>query len=131
MTEPSLQVSCLPGCHALVPTELEAEHLCVLHFILSIENTCSEMRRETAMDKASTPRRLEIADYIKTTAMKLSFVVTGSVRPTDDMKKRILTTFLTLMNLQESIDRSVSRLMQLRPPKSIEGPITLPPALAS
>jgi hypothetical protein len=129
--EPSPQISCLPGCHALLPPELETERLCVLHFILSIENTCSEMRHETAMDGASTSRRLEIVDYIKTTAVKLAFVATGSVRLTDDMKKRILTTFLTLMNLQESIDRCASRLVRLRPPKSIEGPIAATTAMAS
>ena len=130
MTEPSRQVPCLRGCHALVPAELEAEHLCVLHFILSIEDACSAMRRETAMGRASTARPLEMADYIKTTAMKLSFVATG-VRLTDNMKKRILTTFWTLMNLQESIDRSASRFVQSRPPQSIEEPITVPTAVAS
>lgn len=130
MTEPSRQVPCLRGCHALVPAELEAEHLCVLHFILSIEDACSAMRRETAMEGASTARRLEMADYIKTTAMKLSFVATG-VRLTDDMKKRVLTTFWTLMNLQESIDRSASRFVQPRPPKSIEGPMTALTAVVS
>lgn len=131
MTERSLQSTCLPGCHGLVPTELEAEHLCVLHFILSIENACAEMRRETAMDWASATRRLEMAEYIKTAAMKLSFVATGSARPTDDVKKRILTTFLTLMNLNESIDRSASRLLKHRLLKSIEGPIATPTVNAS
>jgi hypothetical protein len=47
------------------------------------------------------------------------------------MKKRILTTFWTLMNLQESVDRSASRFVQSRPPQSIEDPITVHTAVAS
>jgi len=129
--EPSRRISCtLDCCKASVPTELEVECLCVLHFIATIETTCTEMRRETAMDRTSTNRRSEMADYIKTTAMKLSFVATGSARLTDDTKKRILTTFMTLMNLQENIDRSTNRFVRLTAPKSAP-PVSLPVAAAS
>lgn len=129
--EPSRKVSCTQDCcKAPVPTELELERLCVLHFIATIENTCTEMRRETAMDRTPTSRRSEMADYIKTTAMKLSFVATGSARLTDDTKKRILTTFMTLMNLQENIDRSTNRFVRLQAPKSMPS-VSLPVAAAS
>jgi hypothetical protein len=70
-----------------------------------------------------------MADYIKTTAMKLSFVATGSARLTDDTKKRILTTFMTLMNLQENIERSSNRFVRLTAPKSVPA-ISLPVAIA-
>ena len=122
--------SCTQGCQTLVPAELTLEGLCVLHFVANIENTCAEIRREAALDGTSTTRRLEMADYIKTTAMKLSFVATGSVRLTDEVKKRVLTTFLTLMNLQESIDRSTHRFGRLRPSKSA-APLAAPVAVAS
>jgi hypothetical protein len=129
MMEPGQQNSCTYGCQTLVPAELVLERLCVLHFIANIENTCGEMRRETVLDRTSTTRRLEMSDYIKTTAMKLSFVATGSVRLTDDIKKRVLTTFLTLMNLQESMDRSTNRFGRPRPSKST-APFSEPVAIA-
>jgi hypothetical protein len=59
--------------------------------------------------------------YVKSAALKLSDVATGSARLSDDMKKRVLTTMLTLMNLQESLDRSTARFVQIRrPQRSVE-----------
>jgi hypothetical protein len=114
MTQPVQQKSCLCGCKAPVPAELEAENLCVLHFTLRIENACTEIRRETVLARQSSARKAEISNYIKTTAAKLSEVATGSLRLPDEIKKRILTTFLTLMNLQESIDRAAGRFTLMR-----------------
>ena len=108
MTE-SQHLSCLPGCCTLVPTELEDERLCVLHFLLSVERACSGMRRETVIGGCAAGRRSEIGAYVKGTAERLSRVALISPPLTDDMKKRVLTTFLTLMNLQESLDRSKTR----------------------
>jgi len=102
-------ISCLPGCHTPVPAELETEKLCVLHFLLSVEHTCAGMRRETVVGGSSAVRRSEIAAHVKGTAEKLSHVAVISPPLTDEMKKRVLTTFLTLMNLQESLDRSTTR----------------------
>lgn len=102
-------ISCLPGCHTPVPAELETEKCCVLHFLLSVERTCASMRRETVIGGSSDVRRSEIAAHVKGTAEKLSRVAVISPPLTDDMKKRVLTTFLTLMNLQESLDRSTRR----------------------
>lgn len=102
-------ISCLPGCHTTVPAELEAERRCVLHFLLSVEHTCASMRRETVIGGSNAVRRSEIATHVKRTAEKLSRVAVISPALTDDMKKRVLTTFLTLMNLQESLDRSKVR----------------------
>jgi hypothetical protein len=102
-------ISCLPGCHAPVPAELATEKLCVLHFLLSIEHACAGMRREIVGGGSSAMRRTEIAAQVKATAEKLSHVALISPPLTDEMKKRVLTTFLTLMNQQESLDRSTTR----------------------
>jgi len=49
-------------------------------------------------------------------------VATGRMRLSDELKKRILTTFLTLMNAQESLDRSANRSMrELRTPIVVPG----------
>lgn len=112
-------VSCKRGCKAAVPKELETESICVLHFVLGIENTCNEMRREAAMELATAVRRCEIESYVKATALKLSDVSTSSTRLSDELKKRVLTTFLTLMNLQESLDRSSRRFVRPRPPQRV------------
>ena len=103
------RITCLPGCHTPVPAELETEKLCVLHFLLSVERTCAGMRRETVINGSSAARRSEIAAHVKGTAEKLSHLVVISPPLNDEMKKRLLTTFLTLMNLQESLDRSTRR----------------------
>jgi hypothetical protein len=123
MTEPNPTQIRLCWCQVPVPQELETECLCVLHFILGIEHDCADLRRETAMGKTSPARQSEIANYVKTTAMKLTEVATGRLRLSDELKKRILTTFLTLMNLQESIDRSANRAGAVR---ELRTPIVVP-----
>jgi hypothetical protein len=109
MKESGQPISCLPGCHTPVPAELESEKLCVLHFLQSVEHTCASMRRETVIGGSSAMRRSEITAHVKSTAEKLSRVAVTSPPLTDEMKMRVLTTFLTLMNLQESLDRSTTR----------------------
>jgi hypothetical protein len=117
---------CRLGCNTTVPKELETENLCVQHFLLGVEQACSEIRREATMERATTTRRQEIDLYIRTTAIRLSEVATGN-RLSDDLKKRVLTTFLTLMNLQESVERCTARFVQIRPPQRS---ITPPPLVA-
>lgn len=102
-------MSCLPGCHTPVPAELMTEKLCVLHFLLSVEHSCASMRRETVIGGSSAMRRSEIAAHVKGTAEKLSHVAVISPALSDEMKRRVLTAFVTLMNLQESLDRSTTR----------------------
>ena len=123
MSQPmsSLNAS-LCWCQVAIPQELETELLCVQHFLLGIEHDCVELRRETAQGKSSPDRQSEIAAYVKTTAMKLTEVATGRMRLTDEYKKRILTTFLTLMNLQESLDRAANRASTFRELRTIVVP---------
>ena len=121
--EPSSSKWGLCWCQVPVPQELQGERLCVVHFILGIERDCAELRRENAMGKTTPERQSEIADYVKATAMRLTQVATGRMRLSDELKKRILTTFLTLMNLQESLDRSANRSGSVREMRS---PIIVP-----
>jgi hypothetical protein len=109
VVESGQPIRCIPGCHTPVPAELESEKLCVRHFLLSVERTCARMRRETVIGGSSAVRQSEIAAHVKATAEKLSHVAVIGPPLTDEMKKRILTAFLTLMNLQESLDRSATR----------------------
>jgi hypothetical protein len=104
MSGPSQLKCSVSGCGCQVPAELEAETLCVLHFLLAAEKGCSEMRRETAGGPDSL-RRAAIQAYVATTAVKLACIGTGNVRLSDEMKKRILTDFLGLMILRENLDR--------------------------
>jgi len=96
-------------CQLPVPQELETEVLCVQHFLTTVEHDCSDLRREIALGKTTPARHAEIADWVKSTANKLTIVAYGRLRLSDEFKKRILTTFLTLMNLHESLDRSANR----------------------
>ena len=110
--------ACILGCRASVPAELGTEGLCILHFTLSLERACAEMRRETAAGKPSAARQAEITNYINASAVRLSHVATESPRLSDDIKRRILATFLTLMNLRENLDRAASRyVFEVRAPR--------------
>jgi hypothetical protein len=107
----SLNQCCTRGCGTLVPAQLEAEGLCVPHFLLSAEEACTEIRHETAADGSSDARRAEIESYLAASAVKLAHLGTGSVRLSDEVKKRVLTTFLTLMILRENLDRAANRFV--------------------
>jgi len=67
------------------------------------------MRRETALGMAPHERQREIMSFITEHGEKLARVATSGLHLTDDLKARILSTFLTLMNLRENLDRSNMR----------------------
>ncbi len=99
----------MSGCKTEVPAPLEAEGLCLLHFTLRVENACAEMRRETVLGKAPHSRQVEIIRYIAEHGEMLARVATSGLHLADEMKARILNTFLTLMNLRENLDRAALR----------------------
>jgi hypothetical protein len=96
-------------CKAAVPASLESEGLCVLHFTLAVEQACAEMRRETVLGNASRERQLEIIEYIAERGEVLARSATAGLNLPDEIKARILNTFLTLMNLRENLDRAALR----------------------
>jgi len=98
------------GCKNDSPPALaEQQQVCVLHFTLSIEGSCAEMRRETALGNAPHERQRDIMKFITESGERLARVATSGLHLTDDLKARILSTFLTLMNLRENLDRSNMR----------------------
>jgi hypothetical protein len=99
----------ISGCKNEAPPALVEQKLCVLHFTLSLEASCSEMRRETALGNAPQDRQREIMKFITEHGERLARVATSGLHLTDDLKARILSTFLTLMNLRENLDRSNMR----------------------
>lgn len=126
MNEISNHQKCgFPGCGSAVPSELESEVLCVSHFLMAAENVCTAIRRETIPGGPDAPRRTEIHDYVASSAMKLARLGTGSVRLSDETKKRILTTFLTLMILRENLDRDMQSFHPRRQVSKSEAPAAL------
>jgi hypothetical protein len=99
----------ITGCKNAAPAALADQQLCVLHYTLSIEGSCAEMRRETAMGNAPHERLKEIMKFLTESGERLARVATSGMPLTDDLKARILSTFLTLMNLRENLDRSSMR----------------------
>jgi hypothetical protein len=97
------------GCKGLVPTSLESAHLCVLHFTLKVEQDCAQMRRETVYGKTPHARQIEIIRFIAEHGEMLARASTSGLHLADEMKARILNTFLTLMNLRENLDRAALR----------------------
>ena len=106
---PAFTVCSEHGCKGLVPQAIETVHLCVLHFTLQVENACAEMRRETVYGKTPHTRQVEIIDYIAKHGEMLARASTSGLHLADEMKARILNTFLTLMNLRENLDRAALR----------------------
>jgi hypothetical protein len=107
MGEPGDLRACIPRCKLSVPTELDSVGLCVHHFTLSVEEACAEMHRQLALRKATVERRSEMATYVSECAQLLARV-TSNLCLSDDLKRRILCTFLSLMNLREILERAPS-----------------------
>jgi hypothetical protein len=97
------------GCKNDSPAALAEQQMCVLHFTLSLEASCAEMRRETALGNTPHERQREIMRFITENGERLARVAISGVHLTDDLKARILSTFLTLMNLRENLDRASMR----------------------
>ena len=102
------------GCKAQMPAGLSAERMCILHFTLHIENECAEMRRETALGKANHERQVEFMKKISARGESLVTVATSGFSMSDELKARVLSTLLTLMNTRENIDRSAMRQSAMR-----------------
>jgi hypothetical protein len=98
-----------PGCKATVPPPLESTGICVHHYVLQVEKLCAEMRRETVLGRAPHERQREIIDYIGEQGELLARTATSGLHLADEMKARLLNTFLTLINLRENLDRAVMR----------------------
>ena len=97
------------GCKGTVPAALESEHQWVLHFTQGVEQMCADMRRETVLGRTPHERQLEIINYIAERGELLARTATSGLHLPDEMKARILNTFLTLMNLRENLDRAALR----------------------
>ena len=98
--------SCLQG--------LDAEGMCILHFTLFIEQECAEMRRETALGHNAHERLSEFMEKIQDRGDTLVQVATSGFGMSDEIKARILSTLLTLMNCRENMDRAAMRQSSLR-----------------
>jgi hypothetical protein len=94
----------------LVPSQIESEGQCLLHFTLKLEQKCAELRRETVSGHSTPERSAEIINFISEHGELLARVSTSGMHMADELKARVLSTFLTLMNLRESIDRAALRM---------------------
>ncbi len=76
------------------------------------------MHRQIALRRATAERQAEVAVYIAECALLLARV-TSNLCLSDELKKRILSTFLSLMNLRENLERAASRcVLELRAPRA-------------
>jgi len=105
MGKPSEHRPCIPRCKLPVPAELASVGLCVYHFTWSVEEACAEMHRQVALRKATVERRVEMATYVRECALLLARV-SSNLCVSDDLKRRILCTFLSLMNLRENLEHA-------------------------
>ena len=85
-----------------------------MHFTLFIENECAEMRRESALGNTSHERQMEFITKISGRGEALVHVATSGFPMSDELKARVLSTLLTLMNTRENMDRAAMRQSALR-----------------
>lgn len=97
-----------------MPAGLAGEAKCVLHFTLFIEQECAEMRRETALGSANHDRQVDFMEKIAERGERLVKVATSGYPMSDELKARVLSTLLTLMNTRENMDRAAMRQAALR-----------------
>ncbi|MGD0963362.1 MAG: hypothetical protein ABSA57_05610 [Candidatus Acidiferrales bacterium] len=97
-----------------MPAGLAAERMCLLHFTLFVESESAEMRRETALGKVAHERQNEFFEKIAARGETLVTVATSGFPMSDEIKARILSTLLTLMNCRESMDRAAMRQSSLK-----------------
>jgi hypothetical protein len=102
------------GCKTTVPAGLASVRMCVLHFTLFIEQECAEMRRETALGQAGHDRQVDFMETIASRGETLVHVAMSGFPMSDELKARILSTLLTLMNCRENMDRAAMRQSALR-----------------
>jgi hypothetical protein len=107
MAEACKQQGLISRCEIFVPSELDSVGLCVLHFTLKIEQNCAALHRQIALRGATPERQSEVATYIGECASLLARV-TSNLSLSDDLKRRMLSTFLSLMNLRDKIARPAS-----------------------
>ncbi len=72
------------------------------------------MRRETALGNAKHERQVEFMQKISERGETLVRVATSGFPMSDELKARILSTLLTLMNCRENMDRAAMRQSALR-----------------
>jgi hypothetical protein len=97
------------GCKAPIPPGLIEEGFCLLHYTLQIEEECAAIRRETALRTTPHERQVEYFRQIADRGDILVSVATSGFTMSDEMKARVLSTLLTLMNTRENMDRSAMR----------------------
>ncbi len=76
-----------------------------MHLTFNMEQACARLRNEINQGTASPERRAEIGGYVVGLSIMLARVASSISLP-DDRKKRVLNTFLTLMILRETLDRT-------------------------
>lgn len=96
------------------PAGMATEHLCVLHFTLFIEQECAEIRRAMAIGGVPHEKQVEYMQKISDRGAAMVGVATSGFPMSDELKARILSTLLTLMNCRENIDRAAMRHAALR-----------------
>lgn len=92
-----------------VPRDLESVGKCIMHFTLTIEEECAAIRRETALGDCSHERQVEFIHQLASRGESLAKVGTSGFPMSDELKARILSTLLSVMNCRESIDRAANR----------------------
>lgn len=102
------------GCKMSAPSGMATEQLCVLHFTLFIEQECAEIRRAMAVGLVPHEKQVEYMQKISSRGAAMVTVATSGFHMSDELKARILSTLLTLMNCRENIDRAAMRHAALR-----------------
>src|SRR5258706_7626055 len=81
----------ITGCKNDTPPALAEQRFCVLHFTLTLETSCSEMRRETALGNAPQERHREIMKFLTANGECPERAAATGRHPSGELDARILT----------------------------------------
>src|SRR5256886_14424401 len=96
----------IAGCKNDTPAALAEQRLCVLHFTLSLEASCSEMRRGNALGEAPQEGQRGNMEFITEHGGRLARVGTGGLQLSDGPKGRMPGAFLALIELRGNLHPS-------------------------
>ncbi len=99
----------ISGCKNDAPAVISEHRLCLLHFRSLWKPVARKCAGKPRSVTRPHERQREIMAFITTNGESLARVATCGLHLTDDLKARILSTFLTLMNLRENLDRANMR----------------------
>lgn len=98
------------GCSNPVEPGLEAQALCLEHFVLDIHDRCHRFARQLAEEEVGESLQKEISQFIIFAAAKIASIGSENPPPVQLMRGKLLNAMLMLADLRERLDRAAAKI---------------------